>query len=148
MKTSTVRTISSSERFIESDVNLCRPCKMPRGIATCQMSAIEKPSTSTGIGDPRCSKTATGRASKLVTSTATRHGIAISRLVRVSRVRAQDAAGDGVIDEPTDARDQTTREEDHVLPDQPVLAELNQALPELRSGAGLHGPPDCTQGVA
>src|SRR4029077_11980846 len=62
--------------------------------------------------------------------------------------RAQDAAGDGVEHETTDARDQAACEEDGVLPDQPVLAELDQALPEVRSGAGLHSPPDCTQGVA
>ncbi len=57
---------------------------MPRGIATCQMSAIEKPRMSTGIVDPRCSKFARGRASSVVSRIATRHGIATRRMVRVS----------------------------------------------------------------
>ena len=60
---------------------------MPRGIATCQMSAIEKPRMRMGMVEPRCSKVAIGRASRVVTRMRTRQGMATRRLVRVIRVR-------------------------------------------------------------
>ena len=56
------------------------------------------------------------------------------------RGRTQDAAGDGVVHETADPGDQAAGEQRQVLPDQPALANLGQALAETPWCAGLHSP--------
>ena len=48
------------------------------------------------------------------------------------------AAGDRVVHEAADAGDETAREEDQVLPDQPVPLDLGQALAHSQFCTGLH----------